>query len=95
MLERARVEEQARADRVYGRPEKPRTGKLYRRTDVSGISGTGPVAWIVEFPDGSAAMRWNKSRTGLPGTCTAYEYGVPQIIGIHGHDGMSHVIWDD
>jgi hypothetical protein len=31
---------------------------LVRDEDVSGISGTGPIAEGVEFTDGSVALRW-------------------------------------
>lgn len=35
-----------------------RTFVLYRDTDVTGISGTGPVADGVVYPDGVTVMRW-------------------------------------
>lgn len=31
---------------------------LVRHRDVTGVSGTGVVAYGVEFPDGAAAVRW-------------------------------------
>jgi len=35
-----------------------RAGFLTRTDDVTGLSGTGMVAWLVEFPDGPCVVRW-------------------------------------
>lgn len=63
---------------------------LYRREDVTGISGTGTVAEGVEFGDGTAAMRWC---TDVASTCV-YD-SVAAIDKIHGHGGSTVVMWLD
>ena len=35
-----------------------RVFQMIRDTDVTGLSGTGVVAEVIEFSDGSVAMRW-------------------------------------
>lgn len=71
--------------------KKARTGRLYRKVDASGISGTGTVGWVIEFPDGSAVLRWctEKPRS------TAVYATLDDLQAIHGHGGFSVVIWDD
>ena len=67
------------------------TGVLVRDDDETGVSGTGPVAWIVEFPDGVAVTRW--AVTGVRQTCV-WE-SIDHVIQIHGHDGRTRPVWSN
>jgi hypothetical protein len=61
-----------------------------RYEDVSGVSGTGPVAEGVQFTDGSVALRWY----GDYPTTTVWD-GIDSVIAIHGHGGATEVEWLD
>lgn len=56
-----------------------------RDVDATGMSGTGPVAQVAVFEDGSAVLRWIKDRNsaGVASTCL-YETA-EQLIHVHGH----------
>lgn len=62
---------------------------LLRTVDVSGVSGTGVVAEGVQFSDGRVVLRW---LTDVPST--AIYDSIDAIRHIHGHDGMTKVVWD-
>lgn len=63
---------------------------LNREHDETGISGTGLVAFGVEFPDGTVAMRWNS-----PIAQTCVWSCVDDIVAIHGHKGKTRLEWID
>lgn len=69
--------------------KKPRVFHLERNEDASGVSGTGVVAWGVEFGDGSVAMRW----ASVTSSTALYE-NVESVEHIHGHEGRTVVVWD-
>jgi hypothetical protein len=69
--------------------EFPVAGRLVRDEDETGVSGTGTVAWIVEFPDGVAVTRW--SVTDIRQTCV-WE-SVDHVLAIHGHNGKTRLEW--
>ena len=71
-------------------PVLPRSFLLFRTRDITGMSGTGVVAWGVEFPDGTAALRWN---TAHPST-VAWP-SVDDIVAVHGHQGATVIRWLD
>ena len=71
-------------------PVLPRSFLLFRTKDVTGMSGTGVVGWGVEFPDGSAALRW---ATAHPST-VAWP-SVDDIVAVHGHQGATVIRWLD
>ncbi len=74
-----------------GRAEmRSRRFRLMRHEDVSGVSGTGPVAEGVQFTDGSVALRWY----GDYPTTTVWD-GIDSVIAIHGHGGATEVEWLD
>ena len=64
--------------------------RLIRHQDVSGVSGTGPVAEGVQFTDGAVALRWY----GDYPTTTVWD-GIESVIAIHGHEGATEVEWLD
>ena len=63
---------------------------LYRREDVSGISGTGFVAEGVRFSDGAVALRWLRA----PHTISVYP-SVDALLAVHGHRGRTELRWVD
>lgn len=73
---------------------------LVRDVDVTGISGTGPVAEGVQFSDGVVALRWvapgisevNRHRGVLP--TTVVHENVESVMALHGHNGSTHIEWD-
>lgn len=66
-----------------------RTFELHRDIDDSGISGTGVVAWGVQFPDGFVALRWATETAST----VVYEGGIDSVLEIHGHGGNTRVVW--
>jgi hypothetical protein len=63
---------------------------LMRSEDVTGISGTGLVAWGVRFPDGLVVTRWN----GTIAQTSVWD-SIEHIEAIHGHGGSTQVVWVD
>lgn len=59
---------------------------LYRRRDVSGVSGTGVVAVGVVLPSGKAVLEWCSRWP----TVTLF-HSIDQILRIHGHGGETEV----
>jgi len=65
-----------------------KTFYLERIKDKSEVSGTGKVAWGVVFPDGVAVLRWITA-----GGSTAVYDSIESLEKIHGHDGMTKIIY--
>ena len=71
----------------------PRRFLLRREEDVNGSSGTGNVAYGVEFNDGHVALRWN---LGVAGAASSGFYSsIADVDKIHGHEGRTKVEWID
>lgn len=70
----------------------PRPFVLQRNEDVTGVSGTGVVAWGVEFPDGVVALRWNSE---WPTSVVFHDKGMDAVNSVHGHGGATEVLWAD
>lgn len=68
----------------------PVTFRLERDVDVSGVSGTGVVAWGVCWPDGTAVVRWISDTP-----TTAVHDSMKSVEAIHGHGGHTRVVWAD
>lgn len=64
--------------------------RLIRHHDVSGVSGTGPVAEGVQFTDEAVALRWY----GDYPTTTVWD-SIDSVIAIHGHHGATEIEWLD
>lgn len=64
--------------------------KLVRSVDESGVSGTGEVAFGVQFADGYCALRWNTATAS-----TAIYNSIEDLESIHGHGGLTVVEWID
>ncbi len=68
----------------------PRPFALYRRSDVTGVSGTGIVAEGAAFSDGTAVLRW---LSDWPTSVVFHDRGIEAIEAIHGHGGATQVVW--
>lgn len=74
-----------------------RTFVLIRDVDVTGMSGTGPVADGVVFPDGTTVLRWrdvtgpNYDR-GVRAT-TVVHPSPTSVEALHGHNGVTRIEW--
>ena len=66
----------------------PRTFRLVRLKDVSGVSGEGIVAEGIVFHDGQVAMSW----FGIHHTLVVAP-NIDEITAIHGHHGLTKVVW--
>lgn len=64
---------------------------LYRRTDVSGISGVGVVADGVQFPGGPTVLRWR----GHWQSMVFYEQGLDAVREVHGHHGSTDLVFPE
>jgi len=63
---------------------------LLRTEDVSGVSGTGIVAFGVQFPDGTIVLNWDTKVSSI----TIYK-SLSDLQQIVGHGGRTKVIYDD
>ena len=61
---------------------------LLRKEDVSGISGTGIVAFGAVLPSGKVVMEWATYHR----TLTIFE-NIEDVIKFHGHDSRTEVIF--
>lgn len=68
-----------------------RIGHLVRTDDVTGLSGTGYVAWLVQFPDGKCVVRWCVSDVRQ----TAVFDSLADVLAVHGHDGRTKAQWKE
>lgn len=64
--------------------------ELHRDQDASGVSGTGVVAQGIQFDDGTCALRWLSQHRS-----TAMYESVRDIELIHGHGGLTRLVWLD
>lgn len=71
-------------------PQWHRRFYLYRREDITGISGTGVVAEGIRFVDGTVALRWRTDKAS-----TVVWASIEDALAIHGHGGATSVIWID
>lgn len=63
---------------------------LDRAVDVTGASGTGRVADGVQWPDGTASVRWRGERPS-----TVHWDRMEDAEVIHGHGGTTRIVWVD
>lgn len=63
--------------------------ELVRDEDVSGTSGTGPVAQVVQFENGWCAVAFYSETAGVPNIIC---YGsIDDVEKIHGHGGLTRL----
>lgn len=70
----------------------PRRFVMLRSQDVSGVSGTGPVAFGVMFHDGTVVTRWISVELGQS---TCVWPSLTDVLAIHGHHGLTTVAFLD
>ena len=74
-----------------------RTFRLVRDVDETGISGTGTVAEGIEFSDGVVALRWlvpvGAPGSGYPTSVVFHDRGIASVQAIHGHGGLTRIVW--
>ena len=68
----------------------PRRFTLVRDHDPTGVTGTGHVANGVQWPDGTATVRWASDRAS-----TVHWDRIEDAIAIHGHGGATRIVWTD
>lgn len=69
----------------------PRRFALQRRTDYSGVSGTGLVAYGTVYPNGQTTLAWCASDTPSIGVYDSPDH----VEKIHGHGGATVIVWID
>lgn len=69
---------------------KIKTFYLFRHSDVNGLSGTGIVAVGSVYPNGKAHMQWVSFKSSFE-----MHESVESLIDIHGHGGMTELIYGD
>lgn len=67
----------------------PRVFVLQRHLDVSGVSGIGPVAEVLEWSDGTVSLRWK----GETPSTTFWQAGITAVEAVHGHGGATEVLY--
>lgn len=77
---------------------------LYRHHDVTGVSGAGVVAkgvchddsWTFDFPEGLMELPpgWCELTWQGPLSSTSLWSSIDDLMGVHGHDGATGLIWD-
>jgi hypothetical protein len=63
---------------------------LFRERDATGVSGIGIVAEGVQFTDGTCVLRWLTDTTS-----TAVYRSIADVHSIHGHGGLTRVLWGE
>lgn len=66
-----------------------RTYNLCRREDVSHTSGTGHVAQVAEFNDGTVVVRWIASSNATGVASTTIFSSLQDLLKVHGHEGRT------
>ncbi|WP_462189202.1 hypothetical protein [Frankia sp. CcWB2] len=64
--------------------------QLERDVDVSGVSGTGAVAFGAQAPDGTCVLWWDSEHDSI-GIYPTME----TLLAIHGHGGSTRVVYID
>ena len=69
--------------------DNPKTFKLVRSVDVSGISGTGSIAEGIVFHDKQTVLSW----FGRIHSIEVFPC-LENVLEIHGHGGATKIEWD-
>jgi len=65
-----------------------KTFYVFRKEDVSGVSGTGVVAYGAVLPSGKVVLEW----CSFHSTMTIFN-NLEDLMKIHGHEGATEVIF--
>lgn len=60
---------------------------FFRKEDLTGVSGTGPVVEGVQFTNGWCAVRWLSAKTSL-----CFYQSLDEVKAIHGHGDRTEII---
>ncbi len=63
---------------------------FFRKEDLTGVSGTGPVVEGVQFTNGWCAVRWLSTKTSL-----CFYQNLEEVKAIHGHGDRTEIIVQD
>lgn len=66
----------------------PSVYEMWRRHDVSGVSGEGRVAFLTEYPGGKVTLAWC---SGEVHSVSVYD-SLDELLQIHGHDGATVLV---
>lgn len=69
----------------------PRRFALHRRYDVTGVSGTGTIAFGTLYPSGRVTLAWVCSDVR---SVSVYD-DVAEVEQVHGHGGLTDIRWID
>ena len=69
-----------------------RTFHLWRKEDVSDVSGTGVVAVGAQLPTGRCVIEWLPGKVDVRSIVIYATIDEVQIV--HGHDGKTEIVWD-
>ena len=64
---------------------------LCRTEDISGTSGTGHIAQVAEFDDGTVAVRWIAGMNAAGVESTTIFNSLSDLLKVHGHEGRTCV----
>jgi hypothetical protein len=78
----------ATPDRL-GQPAAVKRFGLHRDTDLTGVSGTRPVAEGVEFSDGTVVLHW---RTEWPTSVVFHDRDIAAMDRSTGHRGANRIV---
>lgn len=67
------------------------TGLLIRLEDVSGVSGTGIVADVIQLRTGKVIVSWLPSQSNVS-QIEIFD-SEQDLLAIHGHEGKTDLIW--
>ncbi|HYZ83553.1 MAG TPA: hypothetical protein VE621_04100 [Bryobacteraceae bacterium] len=65
--------------------------RLCRNEDISGTSGTGHIADVAEFDDGTVVVHWMRERNAAHVSSTTVFQSLEDLLKIHGHQGRTTV----
>lgn len=68
----------------------PRRFRLHRHYDVSGVSGTGTVAYGTLYPGGQVTVCWLGDHPSVSTWSS-----LSDMLAVHGHDGATVIRWID
>jgi hypothetical protein len=69
---------------------KVRRFHLERDVDVSGVSGTGAVAYGVQAPNGTCVLWWDSEHESI-----GIYPSMDTLLAVHGHSGSTHAVFVD
>jgi hypothetical protein len=61
---------------------------LFRKEDISGVSGTGYIAEGVEFHDHQCVLSWFGKHHSIE-----IHPSIDDLMAIHGHKGKTELVW--